>query len=199
MSPSDPLAIPPAEPASGPFPEGFGRFSDTTEALAAVALIRIRGIDPEYLLLRRAANPQDPWSGHFALPGGRRDPGDKDLLGTCIRETREECGVALERSHLVQPLPLAIAGGHLGRPMRVAPFLFEIPDKPEMSLDAHEIAESHWLAQSYLLDPVNRLRAAMSALYPDRDFPCIRVAGSAGTIWGFTYEVLEAFWESTRR
>lgn len=173
--------------------------SESSDALAAVALIRIRGTDPEYLLLRRASNPVDPWSGHFALPGGRRDPGDKDLLDTCIRETREECGVLLEASHLVKPLPLAIAGGHMGRPMGVAPFLFEIPEKPEVRLDDTEIAESHWLAESYLLDPANRVRLAMSAMHPDRDFPCIKVLGSAGAIWGFTYGVLEAFWESTRR
>ena len=74
---------------SGPVPAG-------PEALAAVALIRVRGQDPDYLLLRRASNPQDPWSGHFALPGGRKEPGDRDLLETCIRETWEECGVKLQ-------------------------------------------------------------------------------------------------------
>lgn len=176
--------------------------SDSPHPLAAVALIRIRGNDPDYLLLRRAANPKDPWSGHFALPGGRRDPGDKDILETCIRETWEECGLRLEASHLIQALPLAVAGGHMGRPMGVAPFLFEIPEKPDLRLDDREIAESHWLAQSYLLDPANRVRAAMSDMHPDRDFPCIKVLGSAGAIWGFTYGVLEAFWkagESARR
>jgi 8-oxo-dGTP pyrophosphatase MutT (NUDIX family) len=169
------------------------------DALAAVALIRVAGTDPEYLLLRRAANPKDPWSGHFALPGGRREPGDRDLLETCIRETLEECGVRLETGHLVRALPLAVAGGHMGRPMGVAPFLFEVPSKPELLLDPREIAESHWLPQSYLRDPANRLLAAMVASLPDRTFPCIRVSGSAGAIWGFTYGVLETFWESQPR
>jgi 8-oxo-dGTP pyrophosphatase MutT (NUDIX family) len=191
MPPSESQAFPPSGPPPDPFRGDPG-------ALAAVALIRIRGTDPEYLLLRRASNPIDPWSGHFALPGGKRDPGDKDLLATCIRETLEECGVMLTPAFLIRALPVAIAGGHMGRPMGVAPFLFEIPAKPEVCLDASEIAESHWLAQSYLLDPANRVRQAMSALHPERDFPCIKVLGSAGAIWGFTYGVLEAFWESTR-
>ncbi len=163
---------------------------------AAVALIRIRGSDPEYLLLRRASNPQDPWSGHFALPGGRRDPGDKDLLETCIRETREETGILLEAVHLVRALPLAVAGGHLGRPMEVAPFLFEVPARPKLALAALEIAESHWLPQSYLRNPANRHHAPMSPSHPERTFPCIRVQASEGAIWGFTYGVLEKFWES---
>ena len=174
---------------SGVFPAG-------PEALAAVALIRVRGSDPDYLLLRRASNPKDPWSGHFALPGGRKEPGDRDLLETCIRETWEECGVKLQPDELIRSLPLAIAGGHMGRPMGVAPFLFEVEARPELLLDQREIAEAYWLAQSYLLDPANRVRAAMAASHPDRDFPCIRVTGSEGAIWGFTYGVLEAFWES---
>jgi 8-oxo-dGTP pyrophosphatase MutT (NUDIX family) len=161
-----------------------------------VALIRVKGENPEYLLLRRATNPRDPWSGHFALPGGRREPGDPDLLGTCIRETFEESGVRLERSHLVRPLPLAIAGNHMGIPMAVAPFLFELPAKPEVRLDEREIAEAHWLPQDYLRDPANRLMAAMSDKHPQVSFPCIKVADGSGAIWGFTFGVLEAFWES---
>ncbi len=170
------------------------------EAAAAVALIRVRGADPEYLLLRRAANPNDPWSGHFALPGGRRDAGDRDLLETSIRETYEECGIRLSPADLIRPLPLATAGSHMGRPMGVAPYLFELAGKPALSLDAREIAEAYWLPQSYLRDPGNRLMAAMSATHPHLIFPCIRVgegpAASSGAIWGFTYGVLETFWES---
>ena len=170
--------------------------SGAPEPAAAVALIRVKGEDPEYLLVRRAANPKDPWSGHFALPGGRREAGDKDILETCLRETWEECGVALSPSHLVRPLPLAIAGEHMGRPMGVAPFLFELDARPPLRLDAAEIAEAHWLPQSYLRDPANRLMAAMSAMHPHLSFPCIKVAESTGAIWGFTYGVLEAFWET---
>lgn len=163
---------------------------------AAVALIRTVGTDPEYLLLRRASNPADPWSGHFALPGGRWEAGDRDLLDTSIRETFEETGIRLEPGQLVRPLPIAVAGGHMGRPMDVAPFLFEVPEKPVLALDTLEIAEFHWLSQSYLRDPANRHRAAMSLSHPDLDFPCIRVGTGDGAIWGFTYGVLEKFWES---
>jgi 8-oxo-dGTP pyrophosphatase MutT (NUDIX family) len=163
---------------------------------AAVALIRTAERDPEFLLLRRAINPDDPWSGHFALPGGRWENGDKDLLATCIRETFEETGIRLDPGQLIQTLPMAVAGGHMGRPMEVAPFLFEIPGKPLLALEAREIAGFHWLPQSYLRDPANRHRAAMVVTRPDRQFPCIRVGTGEGAIWGFTYGVLEALWES---
>lgn len=164
---------------------------------AAVALIRTRAQDPEYLFLRRAENPLDPWSGHFALPGGRRDEGDADVLATCIRETREECGIILERGQLVQELPLAIAGKPTGSPMYVAPFLFEVPHRPEVRLAALEIADFHWLSLSYLLDPANHDLVKLSLHAPEISFPCVRVgeAGNAGAIWGFTYGVLKNFLE----
>lgn len=163
------------------------------EPQAAVALIRTSGPDPEYLLLRRTVNPEDPWSGHFALPGGRREAEDQAILETAIREAFEECGIALKPWHLVEPLPLAIAGGWLGRPLVVAPFLFEVEEKPPLFLQDLEIAEYHWLPLSYLLDPVNRSNAALSGNHPEVLFPCIRVG--TGAIWGFTYGVLNSILE----
>ena len=63
---------------------------------AAVALILLEGPQGlETLLIRRAERADDPWSGQVALPGGRRDPADADLLGTAIREAHEETGVDL--------------------------------------------------------------------------------------------------------
>src|SRR5262245_57207262 len=50
---------------------------------------------PEILLIRLAAHPDDPWSGHMAFPGGREDPGDPDLLSTAMRETLEELSLDL--------------------------------------------------------------------------------------------------------
>src|ERR1041384_1718421 len=108
-----------ADSSSHPAPKAASR--------AAVALIRTRGPDPEVLLLRRATHPTGPWSGHFALPGGRWEPGDADLLQTCMRETFEKTGLRLEPGQLVAALPMAIAGGHMGRPMDVAPPVAPVP------------------------------------------------------------------------
>jgi 8-oxo-dGTP pyrophosphatase MutT (NUDIX family) len=162
---------------------------------AAVALIRTRGADPEYLFLRRAENPQDTWSGHFAFPGGRQDKTDQDLLATAIRETREECGITLDRSQLVSELPWAVAGKPTGNPMQVAPFVFELESRPEISLAALEIADFHWLSLSHLLNPANHGLACLSHYAPEMRFPCVRVGASLedGAIWGFTYGVLRNF------
>ena len=48
---------------------------------AAIALILRLGSlgEPELLMIKRAEHAGDPWSGHIACPGGRAEPGDKDL------------------------------------------------------------------------------------------------------------------------
>ena len=54
--------------------------------------------DPEILFIKRAGRAGDRWSGHTALPGGRRDPLDADDRAAAIRETMEEVGLDLTRS-----------------------------------------------------------------------------------------------------
>ena len=51
--------------------------------------------DPEVLFIKRAARVGDLWTGHVALPGGKRDPEDEDDRATAIRETSEEIGLDL--------------------------------------------------------------------------------------------------------
>lgn len=72
---------------------------------ASVSVI-VRTADPvDVLFIKRARNPRDPWSGHMALPGGRREAHDDDLLATAIRETHEETGIELDPESLIGRLP----------------------------------------------------------------------------------------------
>lgn len=57
--------------------------------------------DPELLFIKRAARVGDRWTGHVALPGGKRDPEDEDDKATAIRESQEEVGLDLTTGHLI--------------------------------------------------------------------------------------------------
>ncbi|HAD74352.1 MAG TPA: hypothetical protein DCG16_01120, partial [Gemmatimonadetes bacterium] len=83
---------------------------------AAVSLIIRASAELDVLLIKRAESERDPWSGHIALPGGRRDTEDASLAHTAIRETSEETGVELSTS-----------GWSLGRLGRVVPSRSTLP------------------------------------------------------------------------
>lgn len=55
----------------------------------------VRHGDPEVLFIKRASRAGDRWTGHVALPGGKRDPGDVDDQAAAVREAAEEIGFDL--------------------------------------------------------------------------------------------------------
>ena len=66
--------------------------SDQRQAAVMVVLRDNNGL-AEILMIKRAQNPRDPWSGHLALPGGKPESADTNLRITAIRETHEEVGL----------------------------------------------------------------------------------------------------------
>jgi 8-oxo-dGTP pyrophosphatase MutT (NUDIX family) len=154
-------------------------------ASAAVAIIRCYTPRDSYLILRRAAHPDDPWSGHFSFPGGRKDTADENLLATCMRETVEETGILLSVEHLQERLVLEPAGRLLSQPLLVQPFLFTLPEAPPLQLDPREIQGAVWLdAEQFqtveLHQNVELLPGRLFPAYPVEDY----------YLWGFTYRLL---------
>jgi len=167
---------------------------------AAVALI-IAGAPPQLLLIRRAAHPLDPWSGHVALPGGRIDPGDTNSLHAAIRETLEEVGVVLEQSFLRTTLPPTTAFAGTARPrLQVDAHVFRLPDLPGVRIAIDEVAEAFWIPLSELKNPARATRhilAGQSAGIAQTHFPALEYEGRI--IWGLTYSIVHQFLAMTSR
>lgn len=155
---------------------------------AAVAIVHARGPEESVLLIRRTERENDPWSGHWSFPGGRRDPEDPDLLQTALRELEEECGIRLERGQMQAALPETNAGRRLGRVVLVAPFLFRVdlvlPTRPDPS----EAAEALWMPLGILRDPSRHGLFPVPRLPREMAFPAIELNGTP--LWGFTYRVM---------
>ena len=81
------------------------RIEPDDSAHAAVAMLLTEtGDTTKVLLVKRATREADPWSGHMAFPGGRLGHGDRDLMSTACRETREETGIDLTKCTAIGPL-----------------------------------------------------------------------------------------------
>ncbi|HEX7671993.1 MAG TPA: CoA pyrophosphatase [Polyangiaceae bacterium] len=166
------------------------------ERFAAVAaVLRERNGEAEVLLIRRADHPSDPWSGHMALPGGRCDPTDPDLVETAVRETYEEVGLTLSRDlHLVgrlDDLPAFARGQRAG--LVVAVFVFGVTSDPSLVPNAAEVEETLWANVSALASGEHD--TTYPYRYENRDLalPAYDVEGRI--VWGLTHRMLGTLFE----
>lgn len=158
------------------------------EPQAAVAIVHAQQPEESVLLIRRTERADDPWSGHWSFPGGRRDPEDRDLLHTALRELQEECGIRLGPEHMEAALPPTSAGRRLQRTMIVAPFLFRVDQVLPATPDPREAAEAVWIPLALLRDPARHSLVPVPRLPPEMAFPAIELNGVP--LWGFTYRVI---------
>ncbi len=118
---------------------------------AAVAVLLAP--DPDQLLvIRRAERTGDPWSGHLALPGGRREPADRDLLQTAIRETEEETGVVLDPAWRRATLDDLAPQATVLPSIVVRPFVFQLPTIVAAA-SSSEVAVAQWVPLEWFARP----------------------------------------------
>ncbi len=160
---------------------------------AAVALVLRPRESLELLLIKRAEHESDPWSGHIALPGGRRHPEDEDLLATAMRETAEETAVPLARTgRLLGALDEVEPSTPRLPPIIIAPFVLGVGPDTTAVPDAREVDAALWVPLDALRDP-----AAISEILIEleegerRAFPSLRYGDHV--IWGLTHRILTRF------
>lgn len=162
---------------------------------AVVILLRWMETTPEVLIIRRAERVGDPWSGHLALPGGRAQADDIDLLVTGARETLEEVGIDLlgapaSRQRFIGQLSVIAPRNPSLPEIEITPLVAIAPEEFAIQL-SDEVARSFWL-------PVEELRrSGLSDSYRLRDGGLIRkwpaYPSPEGPIWGITERILTEF------
>ena len=164
---------------------------------AAVALVVVEGADgAEVLLIRRAVRAGDPWSGQVALPGGRREPTDRDLLATAIRETREETGIDLRRGEPLAVLDDLAPVTAVLPPVVVRPFVFALSRRPALRPN-DEVQHGFWVPLDRLAEPGVRREVTLTVRGAERTLPAYVVGDEV--IWGMTERILTPFLERVAR
>ena len=164
---------------------------DRVRQAAVTLLLREHHGAAEILIIKRAERPGDHWSGHLALPGGRADAEDSDLIVTAARETWEEVGVQLSvAEHFIGRLETLIPRNARLPTMEIAPLLAVAPSDVELHLN-EEVAAAFWLPvrtlQATGLSEVYRYSLGKTIIkYPA--YP-----SSHGLIWGITERILTQF------
>jgi 8-oxo-dGTP pyrophosphatase MutT (NUDIX family) len=165
------------------------------QAQAAVAIVLLpgEGDGPEILFIKRAEFAGDPWSGHLALPGGRRQAEDPTLLDTAVRETTEEVGFSLPPGALLGELDdLSPVSPHLPQVI-VRPFVFGLETRLPV-IPSAEVALHLWVARDALL--AARTSELLPLLGQPRSMPGYRLG--AHFIWGMTERIITPFLELLR-
>ncbi|TLX54642.1 CoA pyrophosphatase [Stutzerimonas nosocomialis] len=106
---------------------------DLPEAAVLMPITRVE--EPELVLTLRASG-LSTHGGEVAFPGGRRDPEDRDLVHTALREAQEEVGLAPGMVEVIGPLSSLVSryGIH------VTPYVGLVPDYVEYRPNDAEIA-----------------------------------------------------------
>lgn len=161
--------------------------------LQAAVTVVIRGrTHLELLLIKRARSERDPWSGHIALPGGRRDPDDGTLQDTAVRETLEETGIDLTAGGLHLGRLEEVTPGSVRLPrLTIAPFVYGVSPATAARVASREVDAVHWVTLDELRAPKTHGEVEIPLPGGVRTFPCYRVAGEV--VWGLTYRILGQF------
>lgn len=131
--------------------------------------------------------------GQICFPGGSRDPGDRDLLGTALREAEEELGIRgtdVELLGAMESVP-TVTG------FCIQPFVARIPRDARFHLDGFEVAETFDAPLSAFTD-FSRYRAA-GTTFLGKPYLVYFLDYDRFTIWGATARILHNLAELAQR
>ena len=120
---------------------------------AAVLVPVVPYPEPRLLLTKRATHLRHH-PGQVAFPGGKRDPADRSLMQTALRETGEELGLSPSQIEIIGTLPAVSSqtGFH------VTPFVALLSPGTPLTPEPGEVALSFEVPLAAMLSPANFFR-----------------------------------------
>ena len=153
--------------------------------VAAVAMI-VKGKDsPSVLLIRRAEQRGDPWSGQIAFPGGKMQGGDMTAKDTAVRETREEVGFDLDVTSDFLGYG-RVTTTHM-RTLDVVPAVFRLKKEVKVKPD-EEVDSYRWVPLGDLAAPQSKSEYVMQAQGGPMAFPALKLGDYV--VWGLTHSII---------
>lgn len=160
---------------------------------AAVALVLRPGEAGglELLLIKRADYEGDPWSGHVALPGGRREPDDISLERTAVRETWEETAIDIERDGaVIGTLDEVSPRTPTVRRVIVRPYVAAVGADVAV-VESPEVAAAFWVPLTALRETAAWITAEVVAHGQSLSVPAF--THGEYVVWGLTERILRGF------
>lgn len=155
---------------------------------AAVLLPLYEDDGESYVLFTRRADTVEHHKGQISLPGGSEDVSDAGPLGTALRETEEELGIAPADVDVLGALDdvYTVVSGFV-----ITPFVGVIPYPTSLRINPHEIAE-------VLAVPLRTFRDPRSLRVEERERDGERIQvyfyyDGRHEIWGATGRIMKEF------
>jgi 8-oxo-dGTP pyrophosphatase MutT (NUDIX family) len=113
--------------------------AEVKEAAVLITLFEKAPEDWHLIFIRRGtAHEKDKHGGQIAFPGGKKEPGDRDLMFTALREAEEETSLDLTTIDVLGPLtPIYITVSKF----RVHPFVAYAYREPILTRQESEVEE----------------------------------------------------------
>jgi 8-oxo-dGTP pyrophosphatase MutT (NUDIX family) len=156
----------------------------------AAVLIPLLQVGNEWrVLFTRRTERVETHKGQVAFPGGAKDPGDRDVDVTALRETEEEIGIPPEMVRLIGRMPaMTTVTGFL-----VTPVVGVLREEPRLRLAEEEVSRAFWVPLDWLLDDGNYEERLYTRSNGSSEMVVFYYPYDGETIWGVTGRIVVDF------